>query len=141
MYFFCHRLWTCFCLLGCFQKQTLREIVKNNYLNVRIFKEIYGAAPSVYGKNLSFTKRHSIIYLTRKQVQEQFIKTCPDIIIKVSVEAILVALFPSLKIFFSINIKFWKTSFRILSQSLGSFQSKYLWRSSSLHCTKNEVFH
>ena len=141
MYFFCHRLWTCFCLLGCFQKQTLREIVKNNYLNVRIFKEIYGAAPSVYGKNLSFTKRHSIIYLTRKQGQEQFIKTCPDIIIKVSVEAILVALFPTLKFFFSINIKFWKTSFRILSQCLGSFQSKYLWRSSYLHCTKNEVFH
>ena len=110
MYFFCHRIWTCFCLLGCFQKQTLREIVKkNNYLNVRIFKEIYGAVPSANGKNLSFKKRYSIIYLTRKQVQEQFIKACPDIIIKVSVEAILVALFPTLKIFFSINIKFWKT--------------------------------
>ena len=91
------------------EANTQRNCEKNNYLNIRIFKEIYGAVPSANGKNLSFKKRYSIIYLTRKQEQEQFIKACPDIIIKVSVEAILVALFPTLKIFFSINIKFWKT--------------------------------
>ena len=65
-------------------------------------------------------------------MQEQFIKSCPDIKIKVLAGAILVTLLPTLKIFFSIEIKFWKTSFRILSQGLGSFQDKYLWRSSDL---------
>ena len=59
-------------------------------------------------------------------------KICSDIIIKTSVEAILVTSLPTSKIFLSVEIRFWKTPSRIISQNLGSFQDKYLWRSSVL---------
>ena len=120
-----------------FQKQLLRQIVKNSYLNVRIFREIYMAQYlSVYSENLKFTKRYSSKYLTRRQVQDKFIKIkiSPDFIIKASIETIIVTVSPVLKIFFSIEIetRFWKTPFRIISQNLASFQGKYLWRISDL---------
>ena len=120
-----------------FQKQLLRQIVKNSYLNVRIFREIYMAQYlSVYSENLKFTKRYSSKYLTRRQVQDKFIKIkiSPDFIIKASIETIIVTVSPVLKIFFSIEIeiRFWKTPFRIISQNLASFQGKYLWRISNL---------
>ena len=35
----------------------------------------------------------------------------------------------TLKIFFSVDIRFWKTPSRITFKNLGSFQGKYLWRS------------
>ena len=50
---------------------------------------------------------------------------------KASIEAILVTLFATLKIIISVEIKFWKTPFRIISQNL-SFQGKCLWWSSVL---------
>ena len=59
-------------------------------------------------------------------------KICSDIIIKTSVEAILVTSLPTSKIFLSVEIRVWKTPSRIISQNLGSFQDKYLWRSSVL---------
>ena len=91
---------------------------------------------SVYSENLKFTKRYSSKYLTRRQVQDKFIKIkiSPDFIIKASIETIIVTVSPVLKIFFSIEIetRFWKTPFRIISQNLASFQGKYLWRISDL---------
>ena len=89
---------------------------------------------SVYSENLKFTKRYSSKYLTPRQVQDKFIKIkiSSDFIIKASIEAIIVTVSPVLKIFFSIEIKFWKTPFRIISQNLASFQGKYPWRISNL---------
>ena len=87
---------------------------------------------SVYSKNLNFTKKYSSKYLTTRQVQDLFIKICPDVIMKAPIEAILVTLLSTLKIFFSIETKFWRTPSRVISQNLGSFQGKYLWRSSDL---------
>ena len=89
---------------------------------------------SVYSENLKFTKRYSSKYLTPRQVQDKFIKIkiSSDFIIKASIEAIIVTVSPVLKIFFCIEIKFWKTPFRIISQNLASFQGKYLWRISNL---------
>ena len=89
---------------------------------------------SVYSENLKFTKRYSSKYLTPRQVEDKFIKmkTSFDFIIKASIEAIIVTVSPVLKIFFCVEIKFWKTPFRIISQNLASFQGKYLWRISDL---------
>ena len=89
---------------------------------------------SVYSENLKFTKRYSSKYLTPRQVEDKFIKmkTSFDFIIKASIEAIIVTVSPVLKLFFCVEIKFWKTPFRIISQNLASFQGKYLWRISNL---------
>ena len=87
---------------------------------------------SVYSKNLNYTKRYSSKDLTTRQVQVKFIKICPDIIIKISIEAILVTLLTTLKMLLPVEKKFWKAPSRIISQNLGIFQCKYLWWSSVL---------
>ena len=87
---------------------------------------------SVYNKNLNTTKRYSSKDLTTRHVQDKFIKICPDIIIKTSIEPILVTLLTTLKMFLSVEKKFWKAPSRIISQNLGIFQCKYLWWSSVL---------
>ena len=56
-------------------------------------------------------------------------KNTPGIIIKLSIEAILVTLLVTLKIFLSVEIKFWKAVSRITFKNLGSFQGKCLWSS------------
>ena len=59
-------------------------------------------------------------------------KDDPGIIIKASVEAILVTLLITLKMFLSVEVKFWKAVSRITFKNLGSFQGKYLWSISVL---------
>ena len=53
---------------------------------------------SIHSKNLNFIKRYSYKGLTTGQVQDKFIKIYPDFEIKALVEAILVALLPTLRI-------------------------------------------
>ena len=84
---------------------------------------------SVYSKNLNFTKWYSSKDLT---LQDKCKKICPDILTKASIEAILVTFLPTSKIFLSVEINFWKTPSRIISQNLGTFQGKHLWGSSVL---------
>ena len=54
------------------------------------------------------------------------------IIIKASVEVTIVTLLPTLKINVAVEIKFWKTPSRIISQNLRSFQGNCLWQNSVL---------
>ena len=56
-------------------------------------------------------------------------KNAPGIIIKASVEAILVTLLVTLKMLLSVEIKFWKAVSRTTFKNLRSFQGKYLWSS------------
>ena len=51
-------------------------------------------------------------------------KISPGFIIKASVEEILVISLLRLKMFLSVEIKFWKTSSRIIFKNLESFQGK-----------------
>ena len=76
-----------------------------------------------------FTKRYFSKDLT---LQDTCIKICPDILIKASIEAILVTFLSTSKIFLSVEINFWKTPSRIISQNLGSFRGKCLLQSSIL---------
>ena len=56
-------------------------------------------------------------------------KNTPDIIIKVSIKAILVTLLVTLKMLLSVEIKFWNAVSRMTFKNLGSFQDKCLWSS------------
>ena len=63
--------------------------------------------------------------------QAKCMQRSPVIIIKPSTKAILVTLLLALKIFLSVEIKSWKAPSTI-TFNLGSFQGKYIWRSSVL---------
>ena len=82
---------------------------------------------SVYSKNLNFTK----IYSSKgRTLQDKCIKICPHILM--TIEAIRVTFLPTSKILLTVEINFWKTPSRMISQNLGSIQSRCLWPSSVL---------
>ena len=71
---------------------------------------------SVYSKNLNSKNLN-------------FTKRCPSKDLALQGKYIVTFL-PTLKIFFTAKKRFWKTTLRIISQNLGGFQGKCLWRSS-----------
>ena len=73
------------------------------------FLSVY--SKNLNSKNLNFTKRYPSKDLV---LQGKYIVT----------------FLPTLKIFFTAKKRFWKTTSRIISQNLGGFQGKCLWRSS-----------
>ena len=94
------------------------KIVKINNLTFKFSRKYMAKFLSVYSKNvksknLNFTKKYSSKNLALRG-------KC------------IVTFLPTLKIFFSAKKRFWKTTSRIISQNLGGFQGKCLWRSSVL---------
>ena len=73
------------------------------------FLSVY--SKNLNSKNLNFTKRYPSKDLA---LQGKYIVT----------------FLPTLRIFFTAKKRFWKTTLRIISQNLGGFQGKCLWRSS-----------
>ena len=110
----------CFCLLSYFQKQQLREIKKNKYLNVPIFKKILGEVSLFIVKtwiSQIFQLRHHSWRQVHKNMSWDYNK---------SINRGDTSDFIALKILLSAEIKFWKTPFGI-SQNHISFKAKCLW--------------